>query len=79
MGEGNSMILIGPRGSGKTALVENSIQSLREEHGKDFLVVRLSGYIQTDEKLAVRDIWRQLGSAMEIDDNKVSAILHIHE
>lgn len=69
------MILIGPRGSGKTALVENSIQSLREQHGKDFLVVRLSGYIQTDEKLAVRDIWRQLGSAMEIDDNKVGAIL----
>ena len=70
-GEGNSMLLIGPRGSGKTATVERSILELRKEYSKDFLVVRLNGLIQNDEKTAVKEIWRQLGSEMEVEEHKV--------
>ncbi|KAL8909445.1 MAG: hypothetical protein Q9171_005043 [Xanthocarpia ochracea] len=60
-GEGNSMLLIGPRGCGKTTLVESVISDLAREHQDDFLVIRLSGFIHTDDKLALREIWSQLG------------------
>ncbi|KAF1729714.1 Origin recognition complex subunit 4 [Beauveria bassiana] len=68
-GEGNSMLLIGPRGSGKTTLVENTIEGLSQEYGQDFHVVRLNGFIHTDDKIALREIWRQLGKQMKVDDD----------
>ncbi|EFY92652.1 origin recognition complex subunit Orc4, putative [Metarhizium acridum CQMa 102] len=68
-GEGNSMLVIGPRGSGKTTLVENIIVDLSKEHGHEFHVVRLNGFIHTDDKLALKEIWRQLGKEMEVEDD----------
>ncbi|KAM3527422.1 hypothetical protein NHJ13051_002960 [Beauveria bassiana] len=68
-GEGNSMLLIGPRGSGKTTLVENTIEGLSQEYGQDFHLVRLNGFIHTDDKIALREIWRQLGKQMKVDDD----------
>ncbi|ATY62476.1 origin recognition complex subunit [Cordyceps militaris] len=68
-GEGNSMLLIGPRGSGKTTLVENTISDLSQEYRQDFHVVRLNGFIHTDDKLALREIWRQLGKGMQVEDD----------
>ncbi|PMB64714.1 Origin recognition complex subunit 4 [Beauveria bassiana] len=68
-GEGNSILLIGPRGSGKTTLVENTIEGLSQEYGQDFHVVRLNGFIHTDDKIALREIWRQLGKQMKVDDD----------
>ncbi|OAA60784.1 Zinc finger, FYVE/PHD-type [Cordyceps fumosorosea ARSEF 2679] len=68
-GEGNSMLLIGPRGSGKTTLVENTISELSQEYRQDFHVVRLSGFIHTDDKIALREIWRQLGKEMQVEDD----------
>ncbi|KAK4933836.1 origin recognition complex subunit 4, partial [Elasticomyces elasticus] len=68
-GEGNSMLVIGARGSGKTALVNKVLREEALQHGADFHVVRLSGFIHTDDKLALREIWRQLGREMEIGDD----------
>jgi hypothetical protein len=68
-GEGNSMLIIGARGSGKTTLVETALESLTDSHSGEFHVVRLNGLLQTDDKLALREIWRQLGVEMELDDN----------
>ncbi|CAG9997449.1 unnamed protein product [Clonostachys byssicola] len=69
-GEGNSMLLIGARGSGKTTqLLENIIADLSKDHGRDFHVVRLNGFIHTDDKLALREIWRQLGKEMQVEDD----------
>ncbi|KAJ2901965.1 uncharacterized protein MKZ38_001155 [Zalerion maritima] len=51
-GEGNSMLVIGARGCGKTTASDIAIY--------DFHVVRLNGFIHTDDKLALRGIWRQL-------------------
>lgn len=67
-GEGNSMLVIGSRGTGKTTLVETAISELAVSHQDDFHVVRLNGFIQTDDKLALREIWRQLGREMEVED-----------
>ncbi|KAF8420699.1 origin recognition complex subunit 4 C-terminus-domain-containing protein [Tirmania nivea] len=67
-GEGNSMLVIGPRGVGKSTLVDTVIHSLQETHKGEFLVVRLNGFLQTDDKLAIREIWRQLGVEMDLED-----------
>ncbi|KAL7272206.1 origin recognition complex subunit 4 [Rhizina undulata] len=67
-GEGNSMLIIGGRGSGKSTLVETAITDLTQDHKGEFLVVRLNGFFQTDDKLALREIWRQLGVEMELDE-----------
>ncbi|KAI4163301.1 MAG: hypothetical protein LQ342_003036 [Letrouitia transgressa] len=66
-GEGNSMLIIGPRGCGKTTLVETIVSDVAKDHHDNFLVVRLNGFIHTDDKLALREIWRQLGR--EIDED----------
>lgn len=67
-GEGNSMLVIGARGTGKTALVNAILLDLARKHGNDFHIIRLNGFIHTDDKLALREIWRQLGREMELDE-----------
>lgn len=67
-GEGNSMLVIGSRGTGKTTLVETAITDLTFSHQDKFHVIRLNGFIQTDDKLALREIWRQLGREIEAED-----------
>ncbi|RPD66784.1 hypothetical protein L226DRAFT_453333 [Lentinus tigrinus ALCF2SS1-7] len=55
-GEGNSCLLIGPSGSGKTQMVERAITALPTTP----IVVRLSGYAQHNDRLAIREIAWQL-------------------
>ncbi|KAI7221268.1 origin recognition complex, subunit 4 [Hortaea werneckii] len=69
-GESNSMLLIGARGSGKTALVNQILREQAAEHTEDFHVVRLNGFVHTDDKIALRDTWRQLGREMELDESE---------
>ncbi|KAH8590495.1 origin recognition complex subunit 4 C-terminus-domain-containing protein [Bisporella sp. PMI_857] len=72
-GEGNSMLVIGARGSGKTTLIQSIISDL-SPHRDNFHLVKLNGFIHTDDKLALKEIWRQLGREMEVeDDNKATA------
>ena len=75
VGEGNSMLLLGSRGSGKTAIVETIISSLAKSHKNDFHVVRLNGFLHTDDRLALREMWRQLGRETNTEDEagKVSS------
>lgn len=68
-GEGNCLLMIGERGIGKTAVVDRNIKLLQSRHGQDaFLVVRLSGLVQKDDKAAVREIARQLSSSSYSDE-----------
>ncbi|KAJ5702762.1 hypothetical protein N7488_010310 [Penicillium malachiteum] len=69
VGEGNSMLLLGSRGSGKTAIIETIISSLTKNHGDDFHVVRLNGFLHTDDRLALREMWRQLGRETNTEDD----------
>ncbi|WEW59720.1 origin recognition complex subunit 4 [Emydomyces testavorans] len=68
-GEGNSMLLLGARGCGKTAVVETAIASLSRKYGDDFHVVRLNGLLHTDDKIALREIWHQLGREINVDED----------
>ncbi|KAI1268237.1 hypothetical protein F5Y18DRAFT_415108 [Xylariaceae sp. FL1019] len=71
-GEGNSMMVIGGRGCGKTTMMEEIISKLRNENPDDFHVIRLNGFIHTDDKLALKEIWRQLGKEMDIEDDLIN-------
>ncbi|PYH95978.1 hypothetical protein BO71DRAFT_397488 [Aspergillus ellipticus CBS 707.79] len=75
VGEGNSMLLLGSRGCGKTAMVETIVASLAKSHKNDFHVVRLNGFLHTDDRLALREMWRQLGRETNTEDEagKVSS------
>lgn len=70
-GESNSMLLIGARGSGKTALVDKILRTQRKQHGEDFFMVRLNGFVHTDDKIALQEIWRQLGKEMDLGDDSI--------
>lgn len=70
-GEGNSVIIIGSRGTAKTTMVETVVADVAFDHRDVFHVIRLNGFIHTDDKLALREIWRQLGREMEVEDDKM--------
>ena len=53
------------------------ISDLSADHRENFHAVRLNGLIHTDDKIALKEIWRQLGREMEIEDEvagRVSAL-----
>lgn len=55
-------------------LLESIVSDLSAEHPKEFHVVRLNGFIHTDDKLALKEIWRQLGKEMEVEDDLVNRV-----
>ncbi|XP_048874505.1 origin recognition complex subunit 4 isoform X2 [Brienomyrus brachyistius] len=61
-GESNSVLIVGPRGSGKTMLLKSVLKELFEvrEVQSNVLLVHLNGLLQTDDKIALKEITRQL-------------------
>lgn len=57
------------RGSGKTALVNKVLSEVSKDNGGQYHVVRLNGFVHTDDKIALREIWRQLGKEMDIEED----------
>lgn len=68
-GEGNSMLVIGARGSGKTALINKVLSEVAKDNSGEFHIARLNGFIHTDDKIALREIWRQLGKERDIEED----------
>lgn len=66
--ESNSLLLLGPRGAGKSTLLSLALRDLTSEYSSDFHTVHLNGFFQTDDRLALREIWRQLGREMQVDE-----------
>lgn len=67
-GESNSCLIIGPRASGKTAILQKCLSSLEEKFKKQFFTVQLNGFAQTDDRFALREIIRQLSLEKELQD-----------
>jgi origin recognition complex subunit 4 len=72
-GENSSALVIGPRGSGKTFIIQKAvltINSYLEEKGckDDLLVLKLSGCLQSDDKAALIEISKQLELDNVIND-----------
>ncbi|KAK4294799.1 hypothetical protein Pmani_032602 [Petrolisthes manimaculis] len=61
LGESNSAMVLAPRGTGKSALLDTVLKKL-ERTGSlcEGFVVRLSGLLQTDDRHALREITSQL-------------------
>ncbi|XP_078099999.1 origin recognition complex subunit 4 isoform X2 [Sander vitreus] len=61
-GESNSVLIVGPRGAGKTMLLKCVLRDLLEEKEaqKNLLQVHLNGLLQTDDRIALKEITRQL-------------------
>lgn len=61
-GESNSVLVIGPRGSGKSKLIKHVIaELLLDDHIRENLLqVHLNGLLQTDDRIALTEITRQL-------------------
>ncbi|KAH8118304.1 origin recognition complex subunit 4 C-terminus-domain-containing protein [Phellopilus nigrolimitatus] len=56
--EGNSCIVIGPAGSGKTKVFEHALSSKFEDYRP--IIIRLNGHVQHSDRLAMREIARQV-------------------
>ena len=75
----HSVLVVGPKGAGKTTAVERAIANTLEKCGgvASMRVVRLSGLLHANEAAALREIALQLGSAgaedAEEDDDDHSA------
>nr|XP_045004005.1 origin recognition complex subunit 4 isoform X2 [Jaculus jaculus] len=60
-GESNSVLIIGPRGSGKTMLINHALKELMEiEVSENVLQVHLNGLLHINDKIALKEITRQL-------------------
>ncbi|ESP03213.1 hypothetical protein LOTGIDRAFT_171698, partial [Lottia gigantea] len=61
-GESNSVLVIGPRGAGKSSLIRKVLSELRQQKNfsKNLLQVHLNGLLQTDDRIALKEITRQL-------------------
>ncbi|XP_054631843.1 origin recognition complex subunit 4 [Dunckerocampus dactyliophorus] len=69
-GESNSVLIVGPRGTGKTALLKCVLRELLQEKEvqKNLLHVHLSGLLQTDDRIALKEITRQLNLENVVGD-----------
>nr|XP_016928039.1 origin recognition complex subunit 4 [Drosophila suzukii] len=62
MGESNSLLLIGPRGSGKTTLINAVLADLlaKKSFVENTLIVHLDGNLHTDDRVALKSITVQM-------------------
>ncbi|KZV37942.1 origin recognition complex subunit 4-like [Dorcoceras hygrometricum] len=56
----NSVLLLGPRGCGKNAVLELVLEDLSKEHPDLISVIRLNGLLHSDDSCALKEIARQL-------------------
>lgn len=70
LGEGNSVLVIGPRGSGKSTLLKKAIFQLHEDEeiADDLTEIHLNGLMQSNDKLALEEITRQLNLQGAVQD-----------
>ena len=71
-GESNSLLVLGPHGVGKTALVRHTIALAAKSPGwlENVVVVQLNGLLQTDDKIALKEITKQL-NLENVSDGRV--------
>ncbi|CAK8675953.1 unnamed protein product [Clavelina lepadiformis] len=68
--ESNSLLIIGPKSCGKSTLIKKVVSRVKknENAAKNLLVVNLNGYMQTDDRIALDEITRQLQLENTIGD-----------
>ncbi|KAK3161591.1 hypothetical protein QOZ80_1BG0079070 [Eleusine coracana subsp. coracana] len=69
----NSVLLLGPRGCGKAAVVDMVLDDLKEEHPDAISVIRLNGMLHSDDNCAVKEIARQLCLEHQLSFSKMAS------
>ena len=76
-GESNTLLLLGGPGSSKSTIVNTALNKLKDTYPDkgSYYTIRLDGQIQTDDKIALREIARQLALEMDVEMEKVHCTL----
>ncbi|WOK92519.1 origin of replication complex subunit 4 [Canna indica] len=69
----NSALLLGPRGSGKVAIVDLVLEDLKAENPDSISVVRLNGLLHSDDTCALKEIARQLCLEHQLSFSKMAS------
>lgn len=70
--EGHSVLLVGPRGSGKTAMVNRVLEDMKRDYPDQFLPIYLNCFIHNADHIALREIARAMDAAWRQSDNGTS-------
>jgi hypothetical protein len=62
----NSALLLGPRGTGKSLVLERALRTVGDAHADQLVTVRLSGLVHTDDVQALKHTAAQLCSQQKI-------------
>eukprot|EP00958_Prasinococcus_capsulatus_P015616 scaffold1667_cov411-Prasinococcus_capsulatus_cf.AAC.2 len=64
--QNHSVLVVGPRGCGKSCLVNTAIADIARQYKEQISVVRLNGLVHTDDRIAVKAIAQQLCAAQSV-------------
>ncbi|XP_074377440.1 origin of replication complex subunit 4 isoform X2 [Apium graveolens] len=69
----NSVLLLGPRGCGKAAVLELVLDDLLKEYPDMITTIKLNGLLHSDDKCALKEIARQLCAEHQLSFSKVAS------
>ncbi|KAL1568396.1 origin recognition complex subunit 4 [Salvia divinorum] len=69
----NSVLLLGSRGCGKTAVLELVLEDLHKEHPDMISVVKLNGLLHSDNNCALKEIARQVCMEHQLQFSKMAS------
>ncbi|XP_074274906.1 origin of replication complex subunit 4 [Silene latifolia] len=69
----NSVLLLGPRGCGKTAVLELVLKDLLNEYPDMISVIKLNGLLHSDDNCAIKEIARQLCTEHQLMFSKMAS------
>ncbi|KAL2641822.1 hypothetical protein R1flu_009409 [Riccia fluitans] len=69
----NSALLLGPRGCGKSLVLERVLADLQSTYPERFSIVRLCGLLHADENCALKEIARQLCMENDLSYSKAAS------
>ncbi|XP_052180125.1 origin of replication complex subunit 4 isoform X2 [Diospyros lotus] len=69
----NSVVLLGPRGCGKMAVVDLVLEDLLKEYPDMISVIKLDGLLHSDDNCALKEIARQLCAEHELLFSKMAS------
>ena len=72
-GENNSALLVGPRGCGKSTVAQEALDRLGARFGDRVCVARLHGLVHDEQKVALKEIARQLCLANGLEFSRVAS------
>ncbi|PWA00612.1 hypothetical protein BB558_003336 [Smittium angustum] len=76
-GESNSVMVLGPKSSGKSTMIKKVISDLElnynQENEQNYYIVKLSGLIHSTDRIALKSIASQLHQNMNIEDTIIDS------